>query len=67
MTDEQTTELVALRTDVEDIKATTDVEAYYIALMRTIAVALDCPVTYAIVLSAAATIFIQRNIQQSRR
>ena len=46
--------------------ATTDVEAY-IALMRTIAVALDCPVTEANVQGAAATIFIQRNIQQNRR
>ena len=46
--------------------APTDVEAY-IALMRTIAVALDCPVTEANVQGAAATIFIQRNIQQNRR
>ena len=46
--------------------APSDVEAY-IALMRTIAVALDCPVTEANVQGAAATIFIQRNIQQNRR
>lgn len=46
--------------------AALDVEAY-IALMRTIAVALDCPVTEANVQGAAATIFIQRNIQQNRR
>lgn len=46
--------------------APTDVEAY-IALMRTIAVALDCPVTEANVQGAAATIFIERNIQQNHR
>jgi len=46
--------------------APTDVDTY-VALMRTIAVALDCPVTEANVQGAAATIFIQRNIQQNRR
>jgi hypothetical protein len=47
-------------------QAPTDVDTY-VALMRTIAVALDCPVTEANVQGAAATIFIQRNIQQNRR
>jgi len=48
------------------VQAPTDVDTY-VALMRTIAVALDCPVTEANVQGAAATIFIQRNIQQNRR
>jgi hypothetical protein len=51
---------------VPAVAAPTDVDTY-VALMRTIAVALDCPVTEANVQGAAATIFIQRNMQQNRR